>query len=108
MDWQIKYFSPLLFRLHETIAEVDVVHGLAKLAKKHGYVRPTLTTDPVVMFKDGWHPIVHERCVEQGRVSVTNDCTMDGRTKCVQVLSGYAVLCCGLILLMLMCCVVLC
>ena len=45
---QVATFVPLLLRTADSMAEIDVIAGLATLAGKAGYCRPTLTAEPIV------------------------------------------------------------
>jgi DNA mismatch repair protein MutS len=40
------------------LAQLDVLAGLAELAKKQGYVRPTIVEEPVLRILDGRHPVL--------------------------------------------------
>ncbi|KAL7752641.1 hypothetical protein RI367_001643 [Sorochytrium milnesiophthora] len=86
---RVRYLSPVLLRLHSMVSELDVVHGLAEIARTQDYTRPQLTTDPVIRFRDGRHPTVQQRCKDDGRQVTLNDCNIDAvNGKFVQVLSG--------------------
>jgi DNA mismatch repair protein MutS len=42
----------------DALAEVDVLAGLAELARSRGYVRPTITAEPVLDVEKGRHPVL--------------------------------------------------
>jgi DNA mismatch repair protein MutS len=42
----------------ETLAQLDVLVALAQLAVQQGYVRPKMTTEPVLAIRDGRHPVL--------------------------------------------------
>ncbi len=42
----------------ERLAQLDCLAGLAELAVRQGYVRPTLTEEPVLEIKEGRHPVL--------------------------------------------------
>ncbi|WP_435344533.1 DNA mismatch repair protein MutS [Haloarchaeobius sp. HRN-SO-5] len=64
--------AELLQDVGRTVAEVDVLAGLATHAVSNDWTRPTLTDDRVLDVRAGRHPVV-EQTVE----FVPNDCRMD-------------------------------
>jgi DNA mismatch repair protein MutS len=42
----------------DALAEVDVLAGLAELARSRNYVRPTITADPILDVEAGRHPVL--------------------------------------------------
>jgi DNA mismatch repair protein MutS len=42
----------------DALAEVDVLAGLAELARSRGYTRPTITAEPVLDIHKGRHPVL--------------------------------------------------
>jgi DNA mismatch repair protein MutS len=40
------------------LAQLDVLAGLAELARQRGYVRPTIAQDPILRIRDGRHPVL--------------------------------------------------
>jgi len=68
---QVAAFVPLLLRTADAMAEIDVLAGLATLAAKAGYCRPTLTADAVMNIVDGRHPVL-DRLLPSGQF-VPND-----------------------------------
>ncbi|KAI9006039.1 muts domain V-domain-containing protein [Gaertneriomyces semiglobifer] len=50
-------------------AELDCILSLADAAKKHNYVRPRMTEEPVLEIKQGRHPL-HELCAD---IFIAND-----------------------------------
>ncbi len=46
------------------LAQVDVLSGLAELARDRGYCRPTLTDEPVLSIVAGRHPVLDVRLTE--------------------------------------------
>ena len=63
---------PLLQRLADAIAELDVALSLAENAHRYGYVRPTFTDEHEISIRAGRHPVV-ERIEE----FVPNDLVLD-------------------------------
>lgn len=68
------------------IAEIDVVCSLAEIAVRHGYVKPTLTTDDVIDIKQGRHPIVEQSIGPDN--FVPNDTYLCNRDNQLIVLTG--------------------
>ena len=68
---QVATFVPLLLRTADSMAEIDVIAGLATLAGKAGYCRPTLTAEPIMDIRDGRHPVL-DRLLPAGQF-VPND-----------------------------------
>lgn len=68
---QVAAFVPLLLRTADSMAEIDVLAGLATLAANAGYCRPTLTSEPVMDIRDGRHPVL-DRLLPAGQF-VPND-----------------------------------
>jgi len=68
------------------IAQIDVLCSLAETAVRHGYVKPTLTTDDVVDIKGGRHPIVEQSI---GKDSfVPNDAYLSNKDNQLIMLTG--------------------
>lgn len=68
---QVATFVPLLLRTADSMAEIDVLAGLATLASNAGYCRPVLTADPVMEISEGRHPVL-DRLLPAGQF-VPND-----------------------------------
>lgn len=45
----------------ETLAQIDVLIALATLAVQQRYVRPTITTEPVLDIREGRHPVLDKK-----------------------------------------------
>lgn len=83
---QLAAVSERLQAIARTIAEIDVFSGLAEIAARYGYVRPTLDSSLRIEIRDGRHPVV-ERNLGDGRF-VPNDTTLDSEDAQVIVLTG--------------------
>jgi DNA mismatch repair protein MutS len=68
---QVATFVPLLLRTADSMAEIDVLAGLATLAANAGYCRPALTAEPIMEIRDGRHPVL-DRLLPSGQF-VPND-----------------------------------
>ncbi len=53
-------YSTPLRKLAHALAHLDALHGFAKVAYNHGYVRPSLTDTRDILIVDGRHPIVEQ------------------------------------------------
>ena len=68
---QVAESVSLIVRAAAAIAQVDVFSSLAQTAVDNGYVRPTVDDGPVIMLREGRHPVV-ERVLASGEY-VPND-----------------------------------
>jgi DNA mismatch repair protein MutS len=50
--------APRLQATADVLAEVDVLAGLAELARSRNYVRPTIVADPILDIEFGRHPVL--------------------------------------------------
>jgi len=60
------------------IAEIDVLHGFAALAKEAHYVRPQWVEEPVLRIVGGRHPVI-EKLLPPEKPYVANDVTLDSK-----------------------------
>ncbi len=72
--------------LASAIARVDVFAGLANIAARHGYVRPTLDDGNAIAITDGRHPVV-ERVLSGGGF-VSNDAALDSDDAQIMLITG--------------------
>ncbi|MFN3742834.1 MAG: DNA mismatch repair protein MutS [Anaerolineales bacterium] len=63
--------APRLLETAHTLAELDVFAALAEVAAVNGYVRPEVTTEPVLEIHQGRHPVVEQTL--EGERFVPND-----------------------------------
>ena len=68
------------------VAQIDVFCSLAEVAARHGYVRPTLTTEDVIDIKAGRHPMV-ERSIGSDNF-VPNDTYLSNNDNQLIILTG--------------------
>ncbi len=59
----------------DAIAELDCLSAFADAAVRHGYVRPVLCDEPILVIEAGRHPVLDERL---GGTFVANDCELGG------------------------------
>lgn len=62
-------------RTAATLARLDALVALARVAERHQYVRPQLTRTRRIVIRDGRHPVVEVLAGRSG--FVPNDCTLD-------------------------------
>lgn len=82
---QIIGSSHRLLAASRTLAELDVISGLADLAALSGYSRPEITEDLTLDIREGRHPVVEKSLVEDR--FVPNDVTY-GQGEIVRIISG--------------------
>jgi DNA mismatch repair protein MutS len=68
------------------LADIDTFSALAEVAVRHGYVRPTLTTENTIDISGGRHPVV-ERTLDEGSF-VPNDTFLSNDDAQLIVLTG--------------------
>ncbi|MBP9088266.1 MAG: DNA mismatch repair protein MutS [Kofleriaceae bacterium] len=68
------------------LAVLDVVGGLADVAAKHGYCRPTVDDGVVIDIKDCRHPVI-EQILATGEF-VPNDCRLDAAHEQLLLITG--------------------
>jgi len=68
------------------VAQIDVFCSLAEVAARHGYVRPTLTTEDIIDIKAGRHPMV-ERSIGSDNF-VPNDTYLNNNDNQLIILTG--------------------
>jgi DNA mismatch repair protein MutS len=75
---------PQLQKLAERLAELDVLLGLATLARERGYCRPTISADRVLHIEDGRHPVLEQQL---GPAFVANDVAF-AEPDCLKLITG--------------------
>ena len=83
---QIAENGAAISRLADAIARTDVFVGLASIAVRHGYVRPSLSDGHAIRITDGRHPVV-ERVLDTGAF-VPNDAALDSDDAQIMVITG--------------------
>lgn len=68
------------------IAHLDAFLSLAEVAVREGYIRPTLTTDDLLIIKSGRHPVV-ERLLDDGARYIPNDTQFDSMSR-IHLITG--------------------
>ncbi len=75
-----------LQQIAQGLAQLDVLAGLAELAKQRGYVRPTMTLDGELEIVEGRHPVL-DAALDHGTF-VPNDCHIGGQHGSVMLITG--------------------
>jgi DNA mismatch repair protein MutS len=70
----------------EALAQVDVLAGLAELARERGYCRPQLVAEPVLHIVAGRHPVLD--AVQTSGSFVPNDCAADAEQGNILLITG--------------------
>jgi DNA mismatch repair protein MutS len=68
------------------LAELDVLCGLAELARLRGYCRPKIVTEPVLRVLEGRHPVIES--AEASGTFVPNDVTLGGEDGFIGLITG--------------------
>ncbi len=68
------------------VAALDVVAAFADRAAKRDYCRPVMDDEPVLVLRDGRHPVLEE--LQRDPPFVPNDCALDGRSTQIVLLTG--------------------
>ncbi len=79
--------TPRLRALSRLLAETDVLLSLAHVADEGRYIRPTLTSAPVLTLVGSRHPVI-ERLMPQGERFVPNDISIDVDTRQLAIITG--------------------
>lgn len=77
--------SPRLLRTARSLARLDVVTGLAEVAVRKGYTRPSIVDEDVLEIREGRHPVVEEHL--HGARFVPNDAVFEAGER-VRVITG--------------------
>src|SRR5207248_3210 len=70
----------------EAIAMLDVICGLAEIARLFRYCRPQLNESLRLIIKDGRHPVLDQNLVEEK--FVPNDTSLDGENQRLAIVTG--------------------
>ena len=75
-----------LQRTADVLAQLDVLAGLADLARHRQYSRPELIEEPILEIRDGRHPVL-DAILPQGEF-VPNDVKVGGTSGCIRLITG--------------------
>ena len=70
----------------QAIARLDCLASLAEAASRHHYVRPRITTEPVLDIRGGRHPVLEARLKDE--TFVPNDVHLDARADQLAIITG--------------------
>lgn len=79
------FIEPIQKSAH-AFAQLDVLQGLAELARQQHYCRPTLDNSRDLQIVDGRHPVIEQ--VQNSISFVPNDTEMEAETQRVLILTG--------------------
>ena len=74
-------------RAARALAELDALHGLARVARERNYVRPLMTAGSRLEIRDGRHPVV-EALLAAGTGFVPNDLQIGAEDFQIMILTG--------------------
>jgi DNA mismatch repair protein MutS len=74
-------------RAARALAELDALHGLARVARERNYVRPLMTSGSRLEIRDGRHPVV-EAMLQAGTGFVPNDLQIGADDFQIMILTG--------------------
>lgn len=77
-----------LSQLAESLAILDVTASNAELAAQNGWVRPSLSREPILSIVEGRHPVIEAAFRDQDKTFAANDCTLDGRGRQFLLITG--------------------
>jgi DNA mismatch repair protein MutS len=83
---RVAVHADALLRTADAVADLDVFAALAEVATANGYVRPSLTDDPVLEIRGGRHPVV-ERLLT-GERFIPNDVTVSATDRAILIVTG--------------------
>jgi DNA mismatch repair protein MutS len=75
-----------LQQIADVLAEIDVLAGLAELAKRNGYVRPEMLDSDELEIIEGRHPVLD--ATAQKGTFVPNDCQLGGQSGSIMLITG--------------------
>ncbi|MBX3411402.1 MAG: DNA mismatch repair protein MutS [Pirellulales bacterium] len=82
----VDFAAPRLRQAAAVLAELDVLAGLADLARRQGYCRPRVVDAPVLSIRDGRHPVLD--CTEPTGTFVPNDVVIDAVEAGMMLITG--------------------
>ena len=75
-----------LLETARALAFLDALAALADVAAREGYVRPVLTSDDLLIVRDGRHPVVEQSLPDDGRY-IPNDTHFDSMSR-IHIITG--------------------
>jgi len=82
---QLSKYRERLLKTARALAHLDAFLGLADVAARENYVRPSLTDEDVLMIHAGRHPVVEQTL--RGERFVPNDCYFDAQQR-IHLITG--------------------
>ena len=84
---EIVSHTEALTSIARSLAELDVYHSLAIVARENNYIRPELNLDKSISIEEGRHPVV-ESLLPAGKGFVPNDLTIGTEDYQIMILTG--------------------
>jgi len=78
--------APLILKMADFIATIDVLQGLATAASENGYIKPEVSTQDTISIEDGRHPVVEKLIT--GERYVPNSIKMDNTENQILLITG--------------------
>ena len=75
-----------LHRTSSAVAELDVLHSFASIAKKYGFERPVIDSGPVIRISEGRHPVIER--LSGGEKFIPNDCLINSGPHTISIITG--------------------
>lgn len=82
----VDFAAPRLRQAAAVLAELDVLSGLADLARRQGYCRPRVVDEPVLAIRNGRHPVLD--VTEPAGTFVPNDVMIDAAEADMVLITG--------------------
>ncbi len=83
---RVAVHADALLQTADAVADLDVFGALGEVAAANGYVRPTLTDEPVLEIRGGRHPVVERLLI--GERFVPNDVTASATDRAILIVTG--------------------
>jgi DNA mismatch repair protein MutS len=83
---KVKQWVPGLMESAKLLAKIDFLVCLAVVAKRHNYVMPRMTEEPVVNITNGRHAVIER--LQLSEKFIPNDTVMDGESRSLIIIPG--------------------
>jgi DNA mismatch repair protein MutS len=83
---KVKQWVPGLMESAKLLAKIDFLVCLAVVAKRHNYVMPRMTEEPVVNITNGRHAVIER--LQLSEKFIPNDTVMDGESRSLIIITG--------------------
>ena len=83
---EVASFAPQVLRIAQAVAHIDVLLSFSQVARRHGYVRPTVDNSRVLQIIDGRHPVIE--CAGTCDKFIPNDTLLDDQDNKMLIITG--------------------